>query len=113
MTKWPRRFRSLPQNWFGKISFQSAAKVWSHARVAFKQKLMFLDGCIMAKLRHVLTSPWFVTSQRRRLDGFNARCLRRLLHIGAAFVFRISNKEVLKRADFRPLSERLRIICSC
>jgi len=90
-----------------KSAFNRLQKVWSHSGVTLKQKLLFLDGCVMAKLRHGLASLWLVTAQRRRLDGFQARCLRRLLHIPAAFVSRISNKEVFKRADVRPLSEQL------
>ena len=90
-----------------KSAFNRLQKVWSHSGVTLKQKLLFLDGCVMAKLRYGLASLWLVTAQRRRLDGFQARCLRRLLHIPAAFVSRISNKEVFKRADVRPSSQQL------
>ena len=50
---------------------------------------------------------WLSTAQRRRLDGFCCRCLRRVLRIPAAFVSRVSNKLVLKSAGAAPLSEQM------
>ena len=50
---------------------------------------------------------WMVKAQLRRIDGFQARCLRKVLGVPAAFVSRVSNAEVLSRADAKPLSEQL------
>ena len=54
-----------------------------------------------------LSSVWLVTAQRRRLDGFYARCLRRILRIPSSFLSRISNAVVFARAGARPFSDQL------
>ena len=45
--------------------------------------------------------------RKRRLEGFYARCLRRILRIPAAFVSRVSNKVVFQRAGVQPFTEQL------
>ena len=49
---------------------------------------------------------WY-QAERRRMDGFQARCLRRIMRIPNAYYSRISNKTVLERACLRPISERV------
>ena len=72
-----------------------------------KDKIRFLDALVLARLRYSLATVWLVTAQRRRLDGFMARCLRRILHIPSAYISRISNASVYLRAGVKPLSEQL------
>ena len=48
-----------------------------------------------------------MTAQRRRVDGFVARCLRRILRIPASFVSRISNAVVLARVGAKPFSQQV------
>ena len=62
---------------------------------------------MLTKLRYGLSTVWLVTSQRRRVDGFVARCLRRLLCIPAAYISRISNAAVLERAGAKAFSQQL------
>ena len=50
---------------------------------------------------------WFCKAQRRRLDGFYARCLRRILRIPAAYYSRVSNQTVFGRAGVVPLTRQL------
>ena len=54
-----------------------------------------------------LSTLWLVSAQKRRLDGFYCRCLRRILGIPSAYVCRISNKTVLQRACVIAFSEQL------
>ena len=54
-----------------------------------------------------LATTWLVMSQQRRLDGFYARCLRRILGIPAAYVSRVSNANVLNEAGVKPLTTQL------
>ena len=70
-------------------------------------KVKFFNAFILSKLRYGLATVWLVTAQRRRIDGFVARCLRRILHIPASFVSRVSNAAVLKRAGAKPFSQQL------
>ena len=58
-------------------------------------------------LKYRLATVWLVTSQRWRLDGFVARCLRRLLRIPASFVSRVSNTTVLAKARMTPFSQQM------
>jgi hypothetical protein len=87
--------------------FRSLSSAWGHAGISRRQKVRYLQSIIVSKLLYGLSSVWLVTAQRRRLDGFHARCLRRLLRIPASYVSRVSNAEVLVRAGVRPLSEQL------
>jgi len=48
-----------------------------------------------------------VKTQRRRVDGFYARCLRRILGISHSFYSRVSNKVVYERAGTIPLTQQL------
>ena len=45
-----------------------------------------------------LSSAWLNDAERRRLDGFQARCLRMILGIKPSFISRVSNKAVLEKA---------------
>ena len=46
-------------------------------------------------------------AQRRRVDGFYARCLRRILGIPHSFYSRVSNQTVYRQAGVLPLTEQL------
>jgi len=87
--------------------YRRLAKLWGHAGVGCKRRLQFLRACVFSKLLYGLATMWLVKAQLRRLDGFQARCLRRVQGIPAAFVSRISNTEVLRRANSTPLSQQL------
>ena len=87
--------------------FRNLARCWAHAGVSRQRKLELYSALVASRLQYGLSTIWLVTAQRRRLDGFHARCLRRILGIPPAFVSRISNKEVLARAAARPISEQI------
>ena len=82
--------------------------MWNHANVPVKEKLEFFHALIMSRLEYGLSSVWLVTAQRRRLDGFYARCLRRILRIQPSFLSRISNASVFATAGVQPFTEQLR-----
>ena len=90
-----------------KGDFRELSKLWSHSAVTTKDKLKYFHSMVVAKLLYGLSSMWLVTAQRRRLDGFYARCLRRILRIPCAYVSRISNAIVFARAGVRPFSDQL------
>ena len=50
---------------------------------------------------------WLVKAQMRRLDGFQARCLRTILKIQPAYFSRISNESVRQTAGFERASTKL------
>jgi len=90
-----------------RADFQQLHKLRSHANVARKDKVQYFQALVVARLTYGLSSLWLVTAQQRRLDGFYARCLRRILHIPAAYVSRVPNVTVLNLAGVVPLSEQL------
>ena len=90
-----------------RADFNQLQKLWGHAGVPQKDKVLYLTSFILSKLRYGLSTIWLVTAQRRRLDGFVARCLRRILCIPAAFVSRVSNATVYEKAGMRPFSQQV------
>ena len=46
-------------------------------------------------------------SEQRKLDAFNARCLRKILQIQHSFMSRVSNEAVLEQAGMKNLSKVL------
>ena len=87
--------------------FRKLKRAWNHANLSRRQKLDFFESFVVSKLKYGLCTAGLVKAQRRRLDGFHARCLRRILGVPAAFVSRVSNAEVFSRAVVRPITEQL------
>ena len=57
-----------------------------------------------------LQTAWLPVAARRRLDGFHAKCLRRICGIPPSFISRVSNADVLTRAGCSmKLSSRIRV----
>ena len=87
--------------------FRKLKQVWSHANLSRKQKLAFFQAFVLMKLQYGLATCCLVKVQRRRLDGFHARCLRRILGIPAAYISRVSNAAVFAEAGAKPITEQL------
>ena len=85
--------------------FRKLRQVWSHANVPRFQKVKFFDAFVLSKLGYGLATACLTTAQRRRLDGFHVRCLRRILGIPAAFISRTPNAAVLASAKATPVTE--------
>ena len=56
---------------------------------------------------HGLNTAWLNVSDKRKLDGFQCRCLRVILRIAPSLISRVSNKTVLDRAGALKLSTLL------
>ena len=87
--------------------FRRLQQLWNHAGLAVREKLHFFDSLIVSRLKYGLGTICLVTSQRRRLDGFYARCLRKILTIPAAFISRVSNASVYGQAGVSCFSMQL------
>ena len=83
--------------------------MWGHAGIGKKRKLQLFHALVASKLLCCLSTLWPVTAQLRRIDGFHARCLRRILGIPASFVSRVSNKSVFAKAGVVSMSEQVRL----
>ena len=84
--------------------FKVLSRIWSHANIKKKRKYQIYLSCIVSKLLYGLQTAWLTKIQRRKLDGFHARCLRRIAGIKHPFFSRVSNNDVLAIMEARPLS---------
>jgi hypothetical protein len=81
-----------------KSDFQALCRVWRHSSLSRRRKLELFASLIESRLLYGLTGAWLRVAERRRLDGFHARCLRQILKIPPAYFSRISNQKVLASA---------------
>ena len=72
------------------------------------RKLYIFDALILSKLRYGVASSWLSKSELRRLDGFEAWCLRKMLGIKHSFISRVSNARVRQVAGQAPISAAIR-----
>ena len=78
--------------------FNTLCRVWGHSSMSQARKLEVFGACIVSKLVYGLHTGWLNKGARRRLDGFQACCLRRILRIPPACVSRVSNEQVRQQA---------------
>ena len=72
-----------------------------------KKKIDIYTKLVETKLLYGLASVCLTVAQTRQLDGFQARCLRRILRIPVAFISRVPNLHVLQRAGHTRATEQL------
>ena len=87
--------------------FKVLARIWSHARVSKQFRYIVYQACVVQKLLYGLEGAWLNKALLRKIDGFHARCVRKLLGIAPSFYSRVSNAYVLKACASRPLSKML------
>ena len=87
--------------------FKTLEKVWLHSSLGAKRKIEIFKACVLSVLRYGLETMWLGKAARRRLDGFHARCLRKILKVPPAYYSRISNEGVLRRANCLRLSRQI------
>ena len=61
----------------------------------------------MSKLTYSLHVAWLTLAERRRLDAFQARALRKILRIAPSYYSRVSNADVLGQAGGQKASAML------
>ena len=71
-----------------------------------EQKLAFVRA-VLPELLYGLPAVWLNTSERRRLNGFQNRCLREIWGIKPAFISRVSNVRVLATTQQHQLTRNL------
>ena len=87
--------------------FRNLLQLWNHVSIPQQRRVQIFNAVIMPQIMYGLSSSWLCVADRRRLDGFQARCLRKVLRIAPSFVSRISNKTVLQRAGQKQFSSHL------
>ena len=88
--------------------FNALRRCWAHANISQKRKLELYRAIVLPKLLYNLESIWLLAADRKRLDSFHVRCLRRICKIMPSFISRVSNQQVLITAHEHPLGEVLR-----
>ena len=89
-------------------AFRAVRQIWRHSSLSLQWRLHVFHALIESKLLYSLAAGCFTKADLRRLDGFQARCLRVILKIPPAYVSRISNAPVLRTAGAEAASVQLR-----
>jgi hypothetical protein len=84
--------------------FNKLSKIWSHTVISKARKLKIFEACVVSKLMYNLHAAWLNIAERRRLDAFQARCVRRVIGVKHSMISRVSNATVLEQASCRQLS---------
>jgi len=92
---------------FAWADFSKLQKLWSHTTLSVARKLQIFQAVVLSRLLYGLSSAWLNVSEMRRLNGFQARCLRKALRIKPSYASRISNAIVLQRAGQTVLGRQL------
>ena len=87
--------------------FQLLDRIWRHSTLNRSKKIRIFDACICTKLCYGLFTATLTAKEKQRIDGFQARCLRKILGIAPAYYSRISNQIVRTIAGERRLSDKL------
>ena len=90
-----------------KGKFDKLASVWRHSTLHPQQKIRIFQACVVSKLLYCLHTMWLNKAELRKIDGFQAKCLRSILHIPPPYIIRISNATVLQRSHCKRMSNIL------
>ena len=74
--------------------FSKLHKLWSHSCLNVARKVQIFQAVVVSRLLYGLGSAWLDVAEIRRLNGFQARCLRKVVGIKPSFVSRISIQRI-------------------
>ena len=87
--------------------FHSLCKIWKHAKIPMIKKVRIFQSCVVSGLMYCLHTLWLNKAELRKLDAFQARCLRKVAGIAHSFISRVSNDAVLAHCSCQKLSSQL------
>ena len=58
--------------------FRELTVVWGRSRISTRRRLRLFNAYVGRRVMYALHPCWLNATERRRLDGFEARCLRRI-----------------------------------
>eukprot|EP00959_Pyramimonas_sp_CCMP1952_P454177 9469500-Pyramimonas_sp.AAC.1 len=65
---------------------------WKHRSISVERKLSVSAVLVTTEIGSYVNSAWQNKNRRRSLDGFQARCLRRILNIHHSYTPRVPDK---------------------
>ena len=90
-----------------KADFKSLQQVWKHSSLHWRRKVCVYSSLVEAKLLYSLCTLVLSKAEKKRLDGFQNKCLRSILKIQPSYMSRISNREVIQQAMHVPATKLL------
>jgi len=87
--------------------FTKLVRLWKHTSLSLRRKIEIFQAVVTSQVMYGLTSAWLTKADQRRLNGFQARCLRVLIRVAPSYISRISNKIVLGRTEQLPYTTQL------
>ena len=88
-----------------KKDFRSLCKVWKHSSLTTRRKLDIFRSLVESRFMYGLCTAAFTKAEMRRIDGFQAKCLRTILGIQPSYWSRVSNEAVRQQARWKPASQ--------
>ena len=79
-----------------KADFISLSQVWRHPALTRRRKLALYSSLVESRLLYGLGTLFLTKAQRRRVNGFQNRCLRVVAGIKPSYISRVPNVEVLR-----------------
>ena len=90
-----------------KAEFALLRKCWQHSSLTIKDKTKIYYAIVVSGLLYGMESLALCVNDKRKLDGFHAKCCRSIAHISASYISRVSNKFVFQTLNVKPMSETL------
>ena len=87
--------------------YRKLERLWKHTSLPVARKLQCFQAVVVPGLMYSLSTAWLTASQSRRLNGFQARCLRRILRVSPSFISRVSDKSVLQMTCHTQFTQQL------
>jgi len=84
--------------------FTKLDDVWRPARVTQQDKYRIYLVCVVSRLLYGLQTIAMTKSTLQRLDGFHARCVRKIVGIQPSYWSRVTNENVLAKVGARKFS---------
>ena len=67
------------------------ARVWRHSALHPQQKIRIFQACVVSKLLYCLHTMWLNKAELRKIDGFQAKCLRSIFRIPPPYICKRSS----------------------
>ena len=83
-------------------AFNQLGKIWRSKKFSLKTKMRFYNSNVLSNLLYGCETWHIKTSQEKKLDAFDSKCIRKIL--GIRWSNFITNEEVRTRAERRPVS---------